>query len=93
MEKIQKKVGEPETQDFNKECYSGYFERKECFAIMRNEKTEGKVMLAIGNILLPTSYKSVKDAKAAIDKKDWSLMIDFVGSIFQIIKKFEEGKQ
>lgn len=63
------KVGEPKTQ-------VNYYERYECFSIVRNPKTNGNTMLAIGNRLLPTVYKSEEEAKKAIKQKRWELLLD-----------------
>ncbi len=80
-----KEVGEPKTQ--------GYFEKHEVFSVINNEKTGGKTMLALGNYLLPTVYETPEQAKEAIDKKDWNVLIDAFGIVYQLIKKIEEGKE
>lgn len=80
-----KKVGEPKTQ--------GYFEKYEMFSIINNDKTGGKTMLALGNYLLPTVYETPEKAKAAIDKRDWNVLIDAFSIVYQLIKKIEEDKQ
>lgn len=80
-----KEVDEPKTQ--------GHFEKHEVFSVINNEKTGGKTMLALGNYLLPTTYETPAAAKAAIDKRDWNVLIDAFGIVYQLIKKIEEEKQ
>lgn len=73
-----KKVGEPKTQ-------VNYYERCEVFSIVRNPKTNGNTMLAIGNRLLPTVYESEQAAKKAIKQKPWELLLDSFVTVAQFV--------
>lgn len=81
-----KKVGEPNTQ-------VNYYERYECFSIVRNPKTNGNTMLAIGNRLLPTVYESEEEAKKAIKQKRWELLLDSFITVAQFVDDMRKQEQ
>lgn len=69
-----------------------YFEMDSYFAIMRNEKTDGKVKIAFAKYILEKSYESVEEAKQAIEQKNWDLLIDTIGVIFHLLTNKEGTK-
>lgn len=71
------------------EANKNYFEAVKPFAIVRNEKTKNKFKIAFANYILQKNYKSIEEAKAAIEGKDWDLLIDTIGIIVHLITNKE----
>lgn len=62
-----------------------YFEIYKTFAIVKNEKTSEKYKIAFANYILNQDYASINEAKKAIDNKNYSILIDVIGIICDMI--------
>lgn len=81
-----KQLSNAKSTDNNK----NYFEVVKPFAIVKNDKTKGKIKIAFANFILEKSYESVEEAKQAIEQKNWDLLIDTVGIIIHLITNKED---
>lgn len=70
------------------------FESHEIFAILKNEKTDGKFVILIANGLATSKrFDTIKAAKDYIDSKPWDLIASMVAAMVVNLKSPENNVQ